>query len=485
MSGTKKTQLYELIARMTASEKRYFKVNSHWKSSDKDYLNLFEYLEKQKRISEEALDIYMAAKGFSGQLHVCKNYLQQLILKSLRSFHAKTSKDAELKDRLRNIEILYRKELYGHCLEEITRAEKLAKKYQANLMLIDILSWKRRLILSWKPENIAEVRQVLDEEIEALNSQQEVLQHWDLMLKIQNVSRDEAQQCLKHPLLEEDREIKLLQTSVFADQIRYQLKIVSGDGQNAAKVLQNSLKKMESFPHRVKESPGAYINALNNLLSYFVYNKNFDEVHLLLKKVKQVAETFGIQKKDKLFLKLQLRSYNIELEMYRDTKELHKASVFIDELKLFMENSRKNIPDSYSLLFWFQFANVYFMKADLSAALKQVNLIMEARFRTLRKDIDLYSRWLNLFIHLEMKNYMVLRYYMDSVKRFAKKIQQMDAQEKCLLRTMIELSQTDEKDHPQLYKKLYHELFETKLEKNNQNVLDYIDVRFWLEGKLK
>lgn len=483
MTGAKKTQLYELIGRMTASEKRYFKLNSHWKSSDKDYLHLFECLEKQKTYNEEKLIAYMASKGFSGQLHVCKNYLSQLILKSLRNFHAKISKDAEIKERLRSVEILYRKELYAHCMEEISRAEKLSKSYQNDLMLMDVLSWKRRLILSWKPEKMEEVKQVLEEEKEACESYREMQNYWDLMLNTQNVARDKAKKMLEHPLLAEGKEIKLLQASVFADQIRYQLKIMSGDSKAAPDVLRNSLKKMEGFPHRVKESPGAYINALNNLLSYNVYSKNYEEVHWLLDKIKHVADTFGIQKKDKLFLKLQLRSYNIELEMYRDRKELDKASVLIEELESFLERSRKNIPDSYALLFWFQFANIFFMQANFSAALKQVNHIMDAPFRNLRKDLNLYSRWLNLFIHLEMKNYMVLRYYIDSVRRYTKKVRQMDAQEKILLRFMIDLSQTAEKEHKQSYEKLQEDLFASKLEKQHQNVLDYIDVAYWLKTK--
>lgn len=484
MSGAKKGQLYELISKMSASEKRYFKLNSHWKSSDKDYLNLFDCLEKQKVFDEAALVKHMKSKGFSGQLHVCKNYLGQLILKSLRSFHAKISKDAILKDRLRNIEILYRKELYAHCMEDILRAEKLAKTYQLNLMLMDVLSWKRRLLLSWKPENITVVREVLDEEMEVWSLQQEMELYWDLMLKSQRLSREEAKQMLAHPLLKEEKESALLQASVFADQIRYQLNIMSGDGKNAPAILKASLLKMEAQKHRIKESPGAYINALNNLLSFYLYNKNYEEVNTLLKKVKYVAETFGIQKKDKLFLKLQLRSYNIELEMYRDTKDLEKASNLIKELEIFMEKSRKNIPHSYTLLFWFQFANVSFMKEDFSAALKQVNCILEARFRNLRKDLDLYSRWLNLFIHLEMKNYMVLRYYIDSVRRFAKKIRALDLQERSILRAMIDLSQTEEKEHRKIYEQLYTDLFEKVTEASNQNVLSYIDVADWLKKKI-
>lgn len=483
MKGSRKTQLYDLIAKMTPSEKRYFKLNSHWKASDKHYLNLFECLEKQKVFDEQLVEKYMAERAFRGQLHVCKNYLLQLLLKSLRNYHSKLSVDAELKNRVRNIEILYRKELYKHCFEEITRAEKMAKDYQNQLMLLDILSWKRRVLLSWKPEQLDDIRALLREEQELLVAYREMQEYWDLMVNSQALSREEAKQKLEHPLLREGKENEHLQARVFADQIRYQLQIMSGGGANAAIILQELLAHIEQFPHRIKESPGAYINTLNNLLSYHVYNKDYKEVHHLLDKIKSVAERFGIVKKDKLFLKLQLRSYNIELEMYRDQKALDKANRLIEELEQFFSKSKKNIPDSYRLLFWFQIANIYFMQGDFSGALKQVNLLLQARFRNLRPDLDLYTRWLNLLIHLEMKNDMVLRYYIDSVKRFAKKRGQMDAQEKRLLQFISEQSLLEEKEQLQAFRELYHDLFEKQYDKSHQNALDYLDIKSWLEQK--
>ena len=53
-------------------------------------------------------------------------HLYRLILKSLRSYHTSISKDAELKDLLRNVEILYYKELYNQCHYGLKKAENLA-----------------------------------------------------------------------------------------------------------------------------------------------------------------------------------------------------------------------------------------------------------------------------------------------------------------------------------------------------------------------
>ena len=119
----KNEELFHLIKSLSKSEKRYFKLETQQNESA-DYLLLFDAIEQQKTYNEAEIKALFKDKGFIVQLTTIKNYLKQRILQSLRNFHQKISKNAELIDILRNVEILFHKGQYQICESELKRAEK-------------------------------------------------------------------------------------------------------------------------------------------------------------------------------------------------------------------------------------------------------------------------------------------------------------------------------------------------------------------------
>ncbi len=123
----KKGGLFQLIAAMSKAEKRHFRQYAKANSLSSNYLDLFEAIEGQKRYDEKTIKLQFKGKAFVRQLHVTKNYLQNFLLKSLRAFHQKPSKDAELKDLLRDVEWMFAKGLHHHCHYALEKAEKIAR----------------------------------------------------------------------------------------------------------------------------------------------------------------------------------------------------------------------------------------------------------------------------------------------------------------------------------------------------------------------
>ena len=101
--------------------------------------------------SESEIKNTFKGKKFVNQLHVTKIYLQDSILKSLRSFHAASSSSLIIKDLLKNIEICFHKELYNQCVLEIQKAEKIAIQTEDDIALLEILNWKRKLAQTKSP----------------------------------------------------------------------------------------------------------------------------------------------------------------------------------------------------------------------------------------------------------------------------------------------------------------------------------------------
>ena len=108
-------ELFMLIKSLNKSEKRFFKLSSTIQAGDKNYLRIFDFVDKQEEYDEEALKVAFQNETFIKHLPSEKNHLYKLILKSLRSYYSEQSISSILKQEIKNIEILYAKALYKEC----------------------------------------------------------------------------------------------------------------------------------------------------------------------------------------------------------------------------------------------------------------------------------------------------------------------------------------------------------------------------------
>ena len=125
--------------------------------------------------------------------------------------------------------------------------------------------------------------------------------------------------------------------------------------------------------------------------------------------------------------------YNIELEIYRDTESLEKGISLIANIEKLIKQHNEATPKEYLVSLWFQFGYIYFLKKDFKSSLHWINEIMNSSFATLRPDLHIQTHFLNLMVHFELKNFFVMRYFVDSTKRFGKKNQSFKPHHKVLL----------------------------------------------------
>ena len=140
------TDLFELIKSLSKSEKRFFKLSSSLQSGDKNYLKIFDAIDKQKEYDEDLLKECFEGETFIKHFPSEKNHLYKLILKSLRAYHSDNSISSILKQEIKNIEILYKKALYKECNKFLGRAKKLAIEHEKFYYLFEMLSLEKLLL---------------------------------------------------------------------------------------------------------------------------------------------------------------------------------------------------------------------------------------------------------------------------------------------------------------------------------------------------
>ncbi|HET6991261.1 MAG TPA: hypothetical protein VFJ43_08060, partial [Bacteroidia bacterium] len=134
---------FELIKELTQNEKRHFRVFSGTSGSDKNYLKVFDALDKMKIYDNKTLNKKLA--GTKINVSYEKNYLHKQLQKSLRTFYSENNSSIQLLDILKTIEILYRKRLIAQCQKLVDRGIGIVEKYELWNFHLELIEWQYRI----------------------------------------------------------------------------------------------------------------------------------------------------------------------------------------------------------------------------------------------------------------------------------------------------------------------------------------------------
>ncbi len=474
----KKGNLFLLIKSLSKNEKRYLRIYAGMSGRDVNYLQLFDAIEGQKEYDEGEIRKKLKGKKFLSQLHVTKIYLTELILKALKNYHFDTSVHSKLLDLLKDIELLFDKELYDLCYYKIEKAENLAQKYEKLSLLTEVLFWKRKLALAISG-NRKDIHSLLVKEKETIEQMNVLNSYWQHTINLGNPINEDK--FLTRLTKTKNNIAYALQSQVLHFHILYGLHFIKGDIKKSEKDISELIKLLEKYPDRIKEDPHSYVTAIGNKIGLYLSGKRWNEIPALIYKIREVPSKYKLKNESRFTVRLWLRMFNVELEMYRDSRQLEKGIVLMNEIQQFIEKRRKAIPADYILLFYYQFANIFFLKKEYLKSLRWLNEIINSNFGNIREDIQSYTRILNLIVHFELNNIIVLRYAVDSCRRFLKKKRTEISSGKKLLNLFSKLSHAYPEEYQGIFKKAHIEIFPPQ----SGQTQDYIDIKGWLEEKMK
>lgn len=477
-------ELHTLVHSLSQSEKRYFRAGGR---GDENYFQLFDAILAQETYNEAEIKVKFQGVSFVKQLHVAKNYLTRQILKSLRNYHNKISKDAEAKDILRNVEILYRRELFRHCSNELTRAERLARTYELSTAMTEVLSWRRKLLQALKPSDFQSFKEIVEEQHEVVEGLLRSVEYWNLTVDISiSVSGPGASIDTGHPLLKSVDMATSVQSRVLYYHCLYYLNLMESKSVEAKNNLEELVAYLDEHQNFTEEDPGIYISTVNNLITYLVFNRKYEEaLHYLDTLKSRYGEQF-FKAGNKQVLRQMMRTYNIELEIYRDLRNFHVNEDAIADVERFIEQNESRIPRNYLPSFWFQLACIHFFKKSYSRSLKWVNEVMNIKTSIERPDILYHARMLNLMVHFELRNFFALGYFIENCRRFLRKESALEPYHQVIFRFLKKAVRNPDLDIKLEMTGLKEELFPDQKDPIvNQEVLDYIDYKTWIINTLE
>jgi hypothetical protein len=492
------TELFSLIQTLTKSEKRFFKLNSSLQSGEKNYLKLFDFIEKQSNYNEEELKKYFSTEKFIQHLPSEKNHLYKLVLKSLRAYYSDQSVKSQLKQDIKNVEILYQKALYKECAKFVKRAKKTAADYEKFYYLFELIAWEKKLIEEDYEEGLFNhnLDELIEEERRVIEQLRNLAEYHILYSKINYVfrsggfTRNEAERMV----VEEISEYHLIKgkntaISVRATSICYYIQgLCAASNRDYETALINFRKTKAILEKNTKiksDLPNRYIYTLTFLLHCYLDSNDFNNAEKTYTQLCELSD-----KKEYKSLDSEVKIFSAaaigKMQILTKQGKFSKALEAIPEIDSKVEKYADKLNKEKILLIDYSKAYVYFGIGDFKQSLKLINGVLNDNEKELRQDVYSFARIFNLVIHFELGNYDFIEYESKSTSRYLNKHEKDYQIEKVFMKYIKKIAKEDfGPDKKIIFEDFYAEVEELMKDPSEQVILEYFDVKSWLYSKVK
>ncbi len=354
--------LFRLIKSLSKSEKRYFKLFTRFQKGDKSYMAIVDHLEKMEVYDEQKLKQVLLKKGIDAKnIHVTKNYLSHLILKSLRSYNDKKKSIAiKLTDLLTDASLLEKKGLYDQYAKKLKSAKTLSKKYEKHLVTLEILDREILFILGQKTKALDANLRELQEEVKHIAQlikiefeYKEILHRIFAWYRTKNKIRDQAAiaeiTALKNmELLEDASSAITFQSKIcffFSHALIYH--ILGQDLHKANLYYQKVVEIWERYTYMKGENYKLYKIHLSNYLNSCHSIKKYTHFPEVLEKITQLP-AFSFDEQAEEFQNV----VYLKLLFYMNTLQFKEAVQLIPEIENGIEKYQSKVNKARELSFY-------------------------------------------------------------------------------------------------------------------------------------
>lgn len=433
MPKTPSDSLWKLVQSMTKSERRYFKVHLQKNAAGEEnsYGLIFDKLASQKEYDEDALLKTIKSKSYSNSFPIMKRRVYESILRSLDSFHAFGSVEAELKKQLHYAEILFRKTLYDECGRILHSARKLAIRYEKYHILLEIMRWEKKLVEkdSYSGLTLEALDEMGKEDELTLDRIRNFSQYWNiksrvfLLLNRQGKAREEKdlkdfKKIIDNTLLTTPSRALSYETRYLFYHIYSAYYFGTGDYENSYKNIKKHIELIESHAELFQEEPNKYFAVLTNMIYLCTQLKKFSEAGIYLGKLKSLSDSVKAGKNEDLEVKFFSSVISIELTLCVNSGEFEKGISLVAEIEESLERYGDKINKLREAYIYFYISVLYFAVGRHSLALRWIHKLMSEKKVEESKDIFCFAQMLNLVIHYEHGNADLLPYAIKSTSRY-------------------------------------------------------------------
>lgn len=489
--------LFKLVKSLSKSEKRAFKLYARRNQGEGDlmFLKLFDTLDKQKVLNDESLKSKL--KGITTAAYSnLKRHLYEQIMISLRLLYKDKKQNIKIREYIDFAHVLYGKGLHMQALQVLEKARSISSKHHNDFSLLTIIELEK-------------------------------------MIQSRHITRTKTGRILE---LMEDAEVlsEKINRRIKLSNIRIRLHKFYIEQGHVTDVEEE--KKLTSFftnsMHEIDESSLNGMELIYYFQSYVWYNYILDDFancfRYALKWVDLFKNSRELQNRDiDLFMRgyhyvltaafhlkdrLTYQNYLEELELLRQEKYsklnlnsqivsfqyVHNGRMNLHFLEGTFEKGMINIPSTLSrihryknkldahkvMVIYYKVSWMYIGNGEPEKALKYLNRIIGLTEKSLRVDIQCFTRLMLLIALLELDEYEQFDTSYASFKRFFKKQEVPNKVQHLILEMLYKLMSVGVYDRKSIYIHYYdtfNQLVENRFERRS---FIYLDILPWIYSKI-
>jgi len=430
----KKDPLIDLINSLTMSEKRFFKIFSkrHKIGVENNYLLLFDYIDKNKKVDYEDLIQQPFVKNISAE----KKYLYSQILKSLNCYYFEFSYKMKINNLIISSELLAHKGLENQALKLLDKAYLLAEKIELYSQMTSIRQLRFEIFSKLNDyEKAIDNSLKINESIEAhtkLNTiQLKTTELYNLKQKKGKLKTEDELRELKRIIkVKDDQNIESIKSEMFLLSINASVLDVDKDYSKKTIELKKLIQLYEQNNYLIEHSSKGYVSALYNLANTYRNLKKYDNAIDTLTKMEDVYHSKLISSSKQLSAYTFYLIHNLRLFIFILNNDYKQAYLYYSKIVKQHLQNKTNMNKSVVYEFILITIRLEMKEGNYKKALRLSNeIINDNKFKN-REDIMTYARLLNLVIHFELKNDFTLSYLSSSALSYFKRKKRLFSTEK-------------------------------------------------------
>jgi len=449
---------------------------------------LFEQIDAQTKYDELKLQKKLLAKKIKTPLPVLKNYVQELLLKALRFYHADNSIDNLLRNYLHDSELLHNKGLDKSRDKVLRRAKTLAKTHEKKEMLLDILNkeWQYKSIFN--PKKIEQDHEIALDDLSKLLNVRTLVYNVSTLLGKGEI-RDDTLQKEWDDAIQGPSMVNILPHSGYEENCHYHHNWMryyhrTNDFEKCCMHQELLIKHMESRQDLLVDYKMLYIFELNGLVVAYCQKSDFDKAKAVIDKLIRLEKIgLNIPEKTTLIDTISIAYGNLIHGYYLfDFDSVVQTAI---DAEKFLKT--KNATPHHAAFLYLNLAKTSIYTGQYRNALVWTNLIFDDSPENRRDDFYVLAWIFNLIIHYELDHIDLLPSLIRSTTRFLQKRKRLYKTESAIMAFLNnKLPKTNSKKEVLLFfNELKIELEEIIKDPYEAKAFKYFDFIAWLQSKIE
>lgn len=434
-------KLFQLIAALSKSEKRYFSVHMAQSSRQQHLLEVFNAIRKQETYDESALLEQFKGERFVKQFHVTKNRLFHAILKSMRQYHSERSILAKVRGRLGDVRFLYERQLYDECQRLLAKAKQQVLDYQEDLLLLEILYWEDKLLVRSRyiGRSVEDIWKI-DAEVEQAGQRYLNLRHFRSLESqlfyyyYQHLAQPKLEEPLsaieklmESPLLQAPENALSFKARCYFYNIQAQYHGLKKNWERTYKVRRDLVRFIQQKGPKTPEGLRNHTIALHNLILVAIRTHHYEAALQGMQAMRSLPDLYKKLKiSDTLKQRIFPKSYVTELGLCSLRGDLERGKALAERLEEEMAQIAYELPKNFLFHLYFTLAEYYFTISDYPTTLEWAERLLNDEQAQAVPLWFLQCQALVLLCHWEMGNTGLQDYLQRALQHQLKKHKHYD-----------------------------------------------------------